>query len=175
MVLLEFKVRTMSFCSCFSSHNHKGSSKKYTENNKKKKKNNGPSPSPPATREPSPRTQPHSSPLKGIADYAILLMSISILNFRGCAEHQRKGAGDITKNNKGTEREGGDNNIAAQTFTFRELAAATKNFRQEYLLGEGGFGRVYKGRLDKTDQVRTPFVIIYICIERERDWDCCDS
>ncbi|KAK9088080.1 hypothetical protein Syun_030474 [Stephania yunnanensis] len=39
-------------------------------------------------------------------------------------------------------------NIAAQTFTFRELAAATKNFRQECLLGEGGFGRVYKGRLE---------------------------
>ncbi|XP_050217042.1 serine/threonine-protein kinase PBL27 isoform X2 [Mercurialis annua] len=42
--------------------------------------------------------------------------------------------------------------IAAQTFTFRELAAATKNFRQECLLGEGGFGRVYKGRLETTGQ-----------------------
>ncbi|KAJ3676186.1 hypothetical protein LUZ60_003598 [Juncus effusus] len=38
--------------------------------------------------------------------------------------------------------------IAAQTFTFRELAAATKNFRQDCLLGEGGFGRVYRGRLE---------------------------
>uniref|UniRef100_A0A0E0L1S4 Protein kinase domain-containing protein n=1 Tax=Oryza punctata TaxID=4537 RepID=A0A0E0L1S4_ORYPU len=38
--------------------------------------------------------------------------------------------------------------IAAHTFTFRELAAATKNFRQDCLLGEGGFGRVYKGRLE---------------------------
>ncbi|XP_057771984.1 serine/threonine-protein kinase PBL27 [Salvia miltiorrhiza] len=43
-------------------------------------------------------------------------------------------------------------NIAAQTFTFRELAAATKNFRPESLLGEGGFGRVYKGRLESTGQ-----------------------
>ncbi|XP_073046972.1 serine/threonine-protein kinase PBL27-like [Primulina eburnea] len=43
--------------------------------------------------------------------------------------------------------------IAAQTFTFRELAAATKNFRPECLLGEGGFGRVYKGRLESTCQV----------------------
>ncbi|XP_039048734.1 serine/threonine-protein kinase PBL27-like [Hibiscus syriacus] len=34
-------------------------------------------------------------------------------------------------------------NIAAQTFTFRELAAATKNFRPKCLLGEWGFGRVY--------------------------------
>lgn len=40
-----------------------------------------------------------------------------------------------------------DSQIAAQTFTFRELAAATNNFRPESFLGEGGFGRVYKGRL----------------------------
>ncbi|KAH9728867.1 putative serine/threonine-protein kinase PBL26 [Citrus sinensis] len=46
-----------------------------------------------------------------------------------------------------------NNNIAAQTFTFRELATATKNFRQECLIGEGGFGRVYKGKLEKTAQV----------------------
>ncbi|VVB04346.1 unnamed protein product [Arabis nemorensis] len=45
------------------------------------------------------------------------------------------------------------NNIEAETFTFRELATATKNFRQECLIGEGGFGRVYKGNLDKTGQV----------------------
>eukprot|EP00252_Welwitschia_mirabilis_P024454 TRINITY_DN726_c0_g1_i13.p1 TRINITY_DN726_c0_g1~~TRINITY_DN726_c0_g1_i13.p1 ORF type:complete len:414 (-),score=90.39 TRINITY_DN726_c0_g1_i13:590-1831(-) len=47
----------------------------------------------------------------------------------------------------------GSQHIAAQTFTFRELAAATKNFRPECLLGEGGFGRVYKGRLESTGQV----------------------
>ncbi|KAL0787278.1 hypothetical protein Bca101_003524 [Brassica carinata] len=38
-------------------------------------------------------------------------------------------------------------------FSFRELATATKNFRQECLLGEGGFGRVYKGTLKSTGQV----------------------
>ncbi|KAF9688380.1 hypothetical protein SADUNF_Sadunf02G0191400 [Salix dunnii] len=43
--------------------------------------------------------------------------------------------------------------MAAQTFTFRELAVATKNFRRECLVGEGGFGRVYKGKLDKSGQV----------------------
>ncbi|CAI8601619.1 unnamed protein product [Vicia faba] len=42
--------------------------------------------------------------------------------------------------------------IAAQTFTFRELALATKNFRPQSFLGEGGFGRVYKGRLESTSQ-----------------------
>ena len=45
------------------------------------------------------------------------------------------------------------NAISAQTFTFRELATATRNFRPECFLGEGGFGRVYKGRLESTGQV----------------------
>ncbi|KAJ4916271.1 Protein kinase superfamily protein [Raphanus sativus] len=36
----------------------------------------------------------------------------------------------------------------AKSFTFKELASATRNFREVNLLGEGGFGRVYKGRLD---------------------------
>uniref|UniRef100_A0A0C9RPQ4 non-specific serine/threonine protein kinase n=1 Tax=Wollemia nobilis TaxID=56998 RepID=A0A0C9RPQ4_9CONI len=50
-------------------------------------------------------------------------------------------------------KEGSAAHIAAQTFTFRELAAATNNFKEECLLGEGGFGRVYKGRLESTGQV----------------------
>ncbi|XP_031250114.1 probable serine/threonine-protein kinase PBL7 [Pistacia vera] len=50
-------------------------------------------------------------------------------------------------------KDGGSDHIAAHTFTFRELAAATKNFRADCLLGEGGFGRVYKGRLESTNQV----------------------
>ncbi|KAM3373797.1 Serine/threonine-protein kinase PBS1 [Capsicum chinense] len=50
------------------------------------------------------------------------------------------------------KRDEENKNIAAQTFTFRELATATKNFRQECLIGEGGFGRVYRGHLEKTGQ-----------------------
>lgn len=42
----------------------------------------------------------------------------------------------------------GNGNLAAQSFTFRELAAAMKNFQLASLLGEGRFGRVYKDRLD---------------------------
>ncbi|KAK1290681.1 Serine/threonine-protein kinase [Acorus calamus] len=63
--------------------------------------------------------------------------------------HKDKKPSSETANKKET----GNGNIAAQTFTFRELATATKNFRQECLLGEGGFGRVYKGLLENTGQL----------------------
>ncbi|KAG6401454.1 hypothetical protein SASPL_138311 [Salvia splendens] len=33
-------------------------------------------------------------------------------------------------------------------FTFAELRAATRNFRNDTVVGEGGFGKVYKGWLD---------------------------
>ncbi|KAE8676375.1 Serine/threonine-protein kinase PBS1 [Hibiscus syriacus] len=49
--------------------------------------------------------------------------------------------------------EGENENVEAEAFTFRELAASTKNFRQESVLGEGGFGKVYKGTLQSTGQV----------------------
>ncbi|CAN8260615.1 unnamed protein product [Cochlearia groenlandica] len=58
-------------------------------------------------------------------------------------QHERKRS-DETEEAEGT---------TLKTYTFRELATATKNFRQECLLGEGGFGRVYKGTLQSTGQV----------------------
>ncbi|KMS99327.1 hypothetical protein BVRB_2g045990 isoform B [Beta vulgaris subsp. vulgaris] len=50
-------------------------------------------------------------------------------------------------------KDGKSDNIAVKTFTFRELAAVTRNFRADYLVGEGGFGRVYKGQLENSCQV----------------------
>ncbi|MCO5601122.1 hypothetical protein L7F22_055241 [Adiantum nelumboides] len=62
------------------------------------------------------------------------------------------GFGPNSKSPKASSKEG-SRHIAAQTFTLRELAVATKNFRSDCLIGEGGFGRVYKGRLEGTAQV----------------------
>ncbi|GMH27404.1 hypothetical protein Nepgr_029247 [Nepenthes gracilis] len=64
-----------------------------------------------------------------------------------------------TKNYAGPSREslapenGPDVTGAGQTFTFRELAAATRNFSPECFIGEGGFGRVYKGQLESGQAV----------------------
>uniref|UniRef100_A0ACD5XLC0 Uncharacterized protein n=1 Tax=Avena sativa TaxID=4498 RepID=A0ACD5XLC0_AVESA len=37
---------------------------------------------------------------------------------------------------------------SARAFTYAQLVTATENFRPDCLLGEGGFGRVYRGRLE---------------------------
>lgn len=36
-------------------------------------------------------------------------------------------------------------------YTYRELVIATRNFRREYFLGEGGFGTVFKGWINRDD------------------------
>ncbi|KAK4491492.1 hypothetical protein RD792_002242 [Penstemon davidsonii] len=41
-----------------------------------------------------------------------------------------------------------------RVFTFLELKAATRNFRSDTMLGEGGFGKVYKGWIDEKSTAR---------------------
>uniref|UniRef100_A0ACD5WT11 Uncharacterized protein n=1 Tax=Avena sativa TaxID=4498 RepID=A0ACD5WT11_AVESA len=78
----------------------------------------------------------------------------------GCSSSSAAAAGAARQDSLSEARKefvlsnGSENrHIAAQTFTFRELAVATNNFRADCLLGEGGFGRVYKGYLESVNQV----------------------
>ncbi|XP_022716080.1 probable serine/threonine-protein kinase PBL23 [Durio zibethinus] len=43
--------------------------------------------------------------------------------------------------------------VSAHIFTFPELAVATDNFNPNCMIGEGGFGRVYKGYIESIDQI----------------------
>lgn len=51
----------------------------------------------------------------------------------------------------------GDGKCNARVFTFVEISEATNGFSSESLVGEGGFGRVYKGHmeLEGKNQVNT--------------------
>lgn len=83
--------------------------------------------------------------IKEARDQISLAALVKNMSFKSDASRKRAIAEEIL-------RIGNSGSIAVQTFTFRQLAAATKNFNAESLLGEGGFGRVYKGFLEKTKQ-----------------------
>lgn len=56
---------------------------------------------------------------------------------------------------------GGYENV--NVFSYNELRAATKNFRPDQVLGEGGFGIVYKGVID--ENVRPGFKSTYVAVK----------
>lgn len=56
-----------------------------------------------------------------------------------------------TDKNEQNLSENGEN--GTRTFAFRELAMATKNFKQECVIGEGGFGKLYKAKLQSGEVV----------------------
>ncbi|XVE56283.1 hypothetical protein DITRI_Ditri03aG0226200 [Diplodiscus trichospermus] len=59
-----------------------------------------------------------------------------------------RGKASLDEHTKGSDQGKSSKRRGARSFTFRELATATRNFRETNLLGEGGFGRVFKGRLE---------------------------
>ncbi|XP_057974427.1 probable serine/threonine-protein kinase PBL21 [Malania oleifera] len=72
---------------------------------------------------------------------------------------RRKAYSDTSEHRNGKEsvngkgKDGASKGNAARSFTFRELATATRNFWEGNLIGEGGFGKVFKGRLDSSQIV----------------------
>ncbi|XP_004493003.1 probable serine/threonine-protein kinase PBL7 isoform X3 [Cicer arietinum] len=76
---------------------------------------------------------------KGMLRRVLNLLGLSL----SLEDHQRPEA---------TPEEVPDSSGKARIFTFRELATATKNFRDETFIGQGGFGTVYKGKIDKISQ-----------------------
>lgn len=47
----------------------------------------------------------------------------------------------------------GKGNVTSKIFSYRELCVTTQNFHPSNMIGEGGFGRVYRGRIATTNQV----------------------
>ncbi|XP_057480912.1 probable serine/threonine-protein kinase PBL5 isoform X2 [Actinidia eriantha] len=47
----------------------------------------------------------------------------------------------------------GTQSVSTRAFSFVQLVAATENFKSDYFLGEGGFGKVYRGELEDTGQI----------------------
>ena len=91
-----------------------------------------------------------------ISSFLVLFNHVLCLILLFLDKSKSRNVSDIKKDQKkepAVQKDGPTAHIAAQTFTFRELATATKNFRPECLLGEGGFGHVYRGRLESTGQV----------------------
>lgn len=54
---------------------------------------------------------------------------------------------------KEVSENGGTEGFKARAFSFDQLVAATENFKSEYFLGEGGFGKVHKGKLVDTGKI----------------------
>lgn len=91
-----------------------------------------------SSREPKSNRINNSNDIRQDASMATMARSVTMLPAGNINSNQRTLAEEILKF-------GNHVKVAAEVYTFRELAHATDNFNAEMLLGEGGFGRVYKG------------------------------
>ncbi|XP_058090535.1 probable L-type lectin-domain containing receptor kinase S.5 [Magnolia sinica] len=72
-----------------------------------------------------------------------------------CYHRRRVKIASIEKNHTGQSLESmlTDSTTGARRFQLKELRSATENFDDKNKLGEGGFGKVYKGFLKKTNEM----------------------
>ncbi|KAL1535167.1 putative serine/threonine-protein kinase pbl21 [Salvia divinorum] len=81
---------------------------------------------------------------EGILDYD---EELSLRSMEKIVDAKGKGSGKVEEEEGGRRRDPKKGNMA-RSFTFKELTAATQNFKDANMIGEGGFGNVYKGRLE---------------------------
>ncbi|KAI0500879.1 hypothetical protein KFK09_019097 [Dendrobium nobile] len=62
-------------------------------------------------------------------------------------DDSRNGHAESLEHRKNQSMDGGVADCVV-SFTFKDLANATQNFKESNLLGEGGFGKVYRGKLE---------------------------
>lgn len=85
---------------------------------------------------------------------AFALNFFEMLSFLHVIHACYESAGSSKQRNIAAEiRKIGKAKRTAHVFKYEELADATENFNPDCLVGEGGYGRVYKGYLDTIDQV----------------------
>ncbi|XP_047044219.1 probable serine/threonine-protein kinase PBL7 [Lolium rigidum] len=83
---------------------------------------------------------------------ASLVKEISLAN----SPKARAAAGEILRI--------GNHNIPSRVFTFGQLSDATNSFSPENLLGEGGFGRVYRGYISETMELAPQDVVLHTTV-----------
>lgn len=69
--------------------------------------------------------------------------------------------------------------VAAKTFTIDELERATDGFAPHNFVGEGGFGRVYRGVLESTGEVGKGMknILLIFCFHQYASYitGCCSE
>ncbi|CAH9083533.1 unnamed protein product [Cuscuta europaea] len=79
-----------------------------------------------------------------------LLASFANISLKSDRSRKKYIEEEVAKFGKG--KNNSSSSSSARAFTYQQLVVATQNFNLHSLLGEGGFGRVYKGHLHTTNK-----------------------